>query len=121
MSAAKAGPTKGPKLPATPWRLDPDRRDGMEWNNHILAADGGRVCFMSHGGMADNERHENAARLIAAAPTMLAALIKARSALAMLTAPDAIKSNSVAHAWTAAVAAEVAARAAIALATGGRP
>jgi len=50
---------------------------------------------------------------------LLEALRKCQAALAMLTAPDAIKSSSVLHAWAHCVEAEAAARAAISKATGG--
>lgn len=60
-------------LPAAPWHVDPDDRPGMEWNNHILSADGNTVCFMAHNP-DDNTALENAARLIAAAPSLLEAL-----------------------------------------------
>lgn len=59
------------------------------------------------------------ARLIAAAPDMLAALKAAQSALAMMIAPDAIKNTSVLHAFTNATEAEAKARAAIRLAQTG--
>jgi len=52
-------------------------------------------------------------------PELLEALRKCQAALAMLTAPDAIKSSSVLHAWAHCVEAEAAARAAISKATGG--
>lgn len=54
-----------------PWIVDPDDRNGMEWNIHIVLADKPhhRICFMA----SDGPNKENA-RLIAAAPDMLAAL-----------------------------------------------
>jgi hypothetical protein len=45
---------------------------------------------------------------------MVAALKEATNALAMMTAPDAIRATSVQHAWAQAVAAEATARAALA-------
>lgn len=53
----------------TPWHVDPDDRPDMEYNNHIAAANGNAVCFMAWSGDAENnEAHEKAAALIAAAP-----------------------------------------------------
>lgn len=59
-----------------PWRVDPDLRDGMEYNNHIvLEADGSMcICFMAHSGTEDNSEMEAAAALIAAAPDLLKSL-----------------------------------------------
>ena len=59
-----------------PWSVDPDNREGMEWNNHIVAAPGIRVCFMANGGSdeAAQARCEANARLIAAAPDLVAML-----------------------------------------------
>ena len=52
-----------------PWHIDPDDRPGMEYNNHIIAANGNAVCFMAWSGDPyANEQHERAAELIAAAP-----------------------------------------------------
>lgn len=53
-----------------PWMTDPDDREGMEWNIHIVQADApdNRICFMASDGPEAN------ANLIAAAPDMLAAL-----------------------------------------------
>jgi hypothetical protein len=61
---------------------------------------------------------EDDARLIAAAPELLAALQEARDVLAMLTDPERIKESRVQIAWAQAVAAEAKARAALARATG---
>jgi hypothetical protein len=54
-----------------PWRADPDDRDGMEWNIHIVqtASPDQRICFMTSNGPVEAN-----ARLIAAAPKMLEAL-----------------------------------------------
>lgn len=60
-----------------PWFVDLDIRPGMEWNNHIVARDGDlRICFMAHGGEYEDKQAEAEAnaRLIAAAPELLAAL-----------------------------------------------
>ena len=47
----------------------------MEYNNHILASNGNTVCFMAWSGDPDNnEPHEEAAQIIAAAPEVLSAL-----------------------------------------------
>ena len=65
-----------------PWFLDEDPREGMEWNIHIMSSDVNRVCFMSNTGSAE-DNHANA-RLIALAPDLAAALLKAEEALAGL-------------------------------------
>lgn len=71
-------------IPA-PWHVDPDDREDMEFNNHILAANGNTVCFMAWSGDPENnDPHEKAARLIATAPDMLAALIDLRKTAALL-------------------------------------
>ena len=67
--------TAGESLPPSPWYVDPDDRPNMEWNNHILSADGNTVCFMAHNPN-DNTKLENAARLIASTPELLEALKK---------------------------------------------
>lgn len=58
-----------------PWSVDPDDRDGMEWNIHIVEAERPhhRVCFMASDG--PNEAN---ARLIAAAPDMHAEIARLR-------------------------------------------
>lgn len=51
-----------------PWAIDPDDRPGMEWNNHIVAANspGMTICFMSHDGTDENiECQANARRIVA--------------------------------------------------------
>ena len=63
-----------------PWFLDEDPREGMEWNIHIMSSDVNRVCFMSNTGSAE-DNHANAL-LIAMAPDLAAALLKAEEALA---------------------------------------
>lgn len=57
-----------------PWILDPDERPGMEWNIHVVEASNpdNRICFM-----ASNGPNEANARLISAAPDLLAALKEA--------------------------------------------
>ena len=65
-----------------PWFLDEDPREGMEWNIHIMSSDVNRVCFMSNTGSAE-DNHANAL-LIAMAPDLAAALLKAEEALAGL-------------------------------------
>ena len=68
-----------------PWHVDPDDREDMEFNNHIVAANGNTVCFMAWSGDRDNnEPHERAARLIAAAPTMLETLQTTRGNIVSL-------------------------------------
>lgn len=54
-----------------PWIADPDDRPGMEWNIHVVQADSpdNRICFMTSNGPSEAN-----ARLIAAAPDLLAAL-----------------------------------------------
>ena len=58
-----------------PWAVDPDDRPGMEWNNHIVqqARPNFAICFMTRSGKRDNSEAEANARLIAAAPELLAA------------------------------------------------
>lgn len=66
-----------------PWAISRDNREGMDWNNHIVSAADPNltVCFMAHDGDGINARGEANARLIAAAPTMLAALKAAQKDL----------------------------------------
>lgn len=56
-----------------PWKIDPDKRPGMEWNRHI-DAEGLTICFMSNSNGMHPERDLANARLIAAAPELLEAL-----------------------------------------------
>lgn len=86
----------------TPWRIDEDQRPGMNWNRHILDVRGHAVCFMAHSDGKDPEGDLARARLLAAAPDLLAALdemlddigransmpsaVKARAAIAKATA-----------------------------------
>lgn len=60
-----------------PWSIDRDYRPGMAWNNHIVAANGDRICFMAHSGEADNIEGEANARLIAVALDLYHELEKA--------------------------------------------
>ena len=64
-----------------PWSVDPDPREGMEWNRHIIDFDFNRVCFMAHSGGNSPSTDEANAALIALAPQLAAALIEARAAL----------------------------------------
>lgn len=57
-----------------PWRVDWDGED--LWNNHIVCSEG-RICFMAHSGPERQDEFDANARLIAAAPDMLAALYEA--------------------------------------------
>ena len=67
-----------------PWSVDPDTRDGMEWNRHIVDYDFNRVCFMAHSGGNSPSTDEANAALIALAPQLAAALIEAMEALQIL-------------------------------------
>ena len=73
---------------AGPWHIDEDTRDGMEWNRHIYAGADNRVCFMSNDeglghGLAN-------ARLIAAAPDLLALAHQYRADLRHPPSADSI-------------------------------
>lgn len=59
-----------------PYKVDPDDRPGMEWNNHIVvAADPNRrIAFMAHDGLRGTDEFEATAHLLAASWEMLAAL-----------------------------------------------
>lgn len=59
-----------------PWAVDPDEREGMEFNNFIVIAAQPhmRICFMSHDGTPENEAAQASAHLIAAAPELFNAL-----------------------------------------------
>ena len=56
------------KAESGPWAVDPDDRQGMEWNNHIVSASRPHltVCFMSHSGTPDNSKCQASAELIVA-------------------------------------------------------
>lgn len=56
-----------------PWRIDPDTRIDMEWNNHIVAPNGNAVCFMAN--YEDLDISDANAALVAAAPDLLQAAI----------------------------------------------
>ena len=64
-----------------PWCVDPDPREGMEWNRHVIDYDFNRVCFMAHNGGQKPETDESNARLIALAPSLAAAILVAEKAL----------------------------------------
>lgn len=55
-----------------PWTVDWDYDEG--WNHHIESSPGNRICFMAHDGADHQKQFDANARLIAAAPDMLAAL-----------------------------------------------
>lgn len=96
-----------------PWQVVPEGQAEHRWvvGDH----EGGSVASCEPMGpwMSYAEADSNA-RLIAAAPDLLAALHEAQAALAMLIAPDAIKTTSSLGAFAACTAAEAKARAAIA-------
>lgn len=52
----------------SPWHIDPDDREGMEFNNHILDKDGLAICFMANPGEDRQDEYDANARLIADAP-----------------------------------------------------
>lgn len=58
-----------------PWRIDPDDRPDMEWNNHIVSVSepGTTICFMTHDGTPDNAIGFGNARLIVNAVNAYAA------------------------------------------------
>lgn len=59
-----------------PYAVDPDDREGMEHNNHIVVADRPhlRIAFMAHGGPSRQDEFDATARLLAASWDMLVAL-----------------------------------------------
>lgn len=96
-----------------PWVPNPDTM-------FVRTADGRAVAAV-YGNRNDcsvDECGRARARLIAAAPDLLAALKACQAALAMID-PKAIKSSSVINAFAQATEAECKARAAIAKAEGG--
>ena len=72
------------KVTSGPWCVDPDPREGMEWNRHIIDYDFNRVCFMAHNGGHKPETDEANAALIAISPQIAAALIEAIEGLRKL-------------------------------------
>ena len=57
------------------WVADPDLREGMEWNVHILAGSdllrsNIRICFMANSGGKNPAQDEANANLLAAAPQL---------------------------------------------------
>jgi hypothetical protein len=77
------------------------------------------VCRVLSDGFGTGR--EANARLIAAAPDLIAALRQAQSALAMMVAPDAIRQTTILTAYAVAVEAEAKARSAITKATEPQP
>lgn len=71
-----------------PWRVDPDPRPDMEWNNHIYAADDMAVCFMAHSDGKDGARDRANANLVAAAPQLLDALLDVLDRIGALSKPN---------------------------------
>lgn len=49
-----------------PWRIDPDDRPDMHWNNHIICSSAPHltICFMTHDNTKENLTGEANARLI---------------------------------------------------------
>lgn len=91
-----------------PWHL---------FRNEVNNSDGLTVANIVQFVPAYRDVSNANACLIAAAPELLDALRQCQSALAMMVAPDAIKSTSVLHAFAQVTAAEVVARAVIAKAS----
>ena len=58
-----------------PWYVDDDTRPGMEWNRHVMADENTAVCFMAHSDGKAPGRDKANARLVAAAPMLLEALV----------------------------------------------
>lgn len=85
-----------------------------------ICAENGVIVATCHPSKDLKGQHhfKQNARLIAAAPELLAALEGAQKALAMMIAPDAIKQTTVLNAFAAATDAELRAREAITKATG---
>jgi hypothetical protein len=71
-----------PKWTKGPYAVDPDDRDGMEWNRFIVEAARPhmRLAFMANSG-DDDERGEATAHLFAAAPSLYEALTQAEQLL----------------------------------------
>lgn len=60
-----------------PWNAD-----GAAWNRIVWSSAENRVCFMAHSNGMDDERDIATSRLVALAPSLAAALLKAEEALA---------------------------------------
>lgn len=65
---------KAPLYTPGPWTVEEDMRPGMGWNRHIHSGPRTAVCFMAHSNEKEPARDLANARLIAAAPDLLAAL-----------------------------------------------
>lgn len=103
-----------------PWTVDGDDREGMEWNNQIIAANGNTICFMAHSDGKAPERDQANARLIAAAHEMLEALEAANAALKMCAKAFVVESRPEnIPAYSAAMSSIAENSAVIAKATGG--
>lgn len=79
-----------------PYAVDPDTREGMRYNNHIvLAGDPNmRLAFMAHGGKHSFETWDATAMLLAAAPDLLEScinLLAASSYEELLACSDAAR------------------------------
>ena len=78
------------------WIVDPDLREDMEWNNHIVLAEAPhmRICFMAHSGGTDFKTDAARADFIAAAnPSVVAALV--REVMAWRNLNEAIPGGSL--------------------------
>lgn len=67
------------QISSPPWAVDPDTREGMEWNIHIIDYDFNRVCFSSNPGGNSVKTTEANARLIAMAPDLAAEVLRLRA------------------------------------------
>lgn len=86
-----------------PWTIDRDYRAGMSWNTHIVLERNPdhRICFMTSNGK------EADARLIAAAPDMLAAIqdyLTAFDTMAMGLEVEAVRMATIRASMRAAIA-----------------
>ncbi len=73
------------QISSPPWAVDPDTREGMEWNIHIIDYDFNRVCFSSNPGGNSVKTTEANARLIAMAPDLAAEVLRLRAEVERLT------------------------------------